>query len=185
MKGWGSCGWGERSRNKYPKPVSNPPCHSHCLRIPGDDIFLIVLLWATVSAALALGALGWGWGDILIFCILWPRALCSSACQQPSVPPLWASCQVTLHLAIALLRVLLVLCLEDDPQIWSQLNLSISLFPVREYSIRCRCYDWSRIFLSLTLIILPPFSPFFFFFSSPGHCCLNDKYSRKEPNISS
>lgn len=52
------------------------------------------------------------------FCIPLPRGLFSSACQQPS-SLLWPSCQVKLHLAIALLRVLLVLCPKDHLQIWS------------------------------------------------------------------
>lgn len=108
------------------------------------------LLWAAMSTALAFGALGWGWKDILIFCILLPRGLFSSACQQPHSLP-WPSCQVKLHLAIAPLCVLLGFCLKDHLQIWSQLNLYISLFPVREYYIHYRCSDWFWIFPALTL----------------------------------
>ena len=117
----------------------------------------------TVSAALVPGALGWGGGDILIFCILLPRALCSSACLQPR-SPLWPSCQVKLHLAIALLCALLVLGLEGDLKIWAQLILSISQFPIREYSIYSRSHDWSRVFLFL---IWDPPSLFSFLFFPP------------------
>lgn len=139
------------------------------------------LLWTAVSTALVQGALGWGWENILIFCISLPRGLFSSPCQQP-LSLLWPSCQVKLHLAIALLRVLLVLCLEDHLKIWSQLNLYISLLPLRNYSMYCRCYDWFWVFLPLTL----KYSLSFIFSSfSHWYCCLSDVSSYKESDLSS
>lgn len=136
------------------------------------------LLWAAMSTALAFGALGWGWKDILIFCILLPRGLFSSACQQPHSLP-WPSCQVKLHLAIAPLCVLLGFCLKDHLQIWSQLNLYISLFPVREYDIHYRCSDWFWIFPALTLKFSLAFLLSFFFLT------WNGLSSCKESGISS
>lgn len=120
------------------------------------------LLRIAVNTALAFGALGWGWENILIFCIPLPRGLFSSACQQPG-SLLWPSCQVKLCLAIALLRILLVLCLEDHLKIWSQPNLYICLLPKRKCLIHCRCYDWFWAFLPPTLKHPLPFFSFYFF----------------------
>lgn len=169
----------ERSKNKHPKPAFPSSLLSSCSwRWDFPDSSNL----ETVSAALVPGALGWGRGDILIFRILLPRAVCSSGCLQPR-SLLWPSCQVKLHLA----NCPAVCFVGSGPGRWSE-NLGTADFIYFSVSYK-RILNILQIPWLARGISFPNLRsslPFLLSFSpSPGHCCLNDESSCKESNISS
>lgn len=137
----------------------------------------------TVNAASVLGALGWGGGDILIFCIPLPRALWSSACLQAPLPAV-----AILSGQIASCHCPAVCFVGSGPGRWSE-NLGTADFTYFSVSYKrifsilwipwfVRDISFPNLRSSLTFLLS-------FFFLPLLHCCLNDESSRKESNISS